>query len=80
MRVRVLGAFSVSVGSRTIGENTWRLKKAAGLVKLLALEPGHRMHRDRLMDLLWPGLDADAAANNLHRTLYSGRRLPLPAL
>ena len=37
--VRMLGGFSVSVGSRILEESCWRLKKAAGLVKLLALSP-----------------------------------------
>ena len=40
----MLGGLSVSVGARIIEEGEWRLRKAAGLVKLLALEPGHRMH------------------------------------
>jgi predicted ATPase/DNA-binding SARP family transcriptional activator/DNA-binding CsgD family transcriptional regulator len=73
VRVRMFGGFSVSVGSRTVGEDGWRLKKAASLVKLLALEPGHRMHRERAMNLLWPELDAKAAANNLHRVLHFAR-------
>ena len=30
-RVWLLGGFRVSVGSRTIGEDRWRLRKAAGL-------------------------------------------------
>ena len=46
MHVRMLGGFSVSVGSRTIAEDGWRLKKAASMVKLLALEPGRQMHRE----------------------------------
>src|SRR5215210_3636665 len=73
VRIWMLDGFRVSVGSRIIEENRWSLKKAAGLVKLLALEPGHRMHRERVMDLLWPDLEAEAATNNLHRTLYSAR-------
>jgi hypothetical protein len=36
VRVRMLGGFSVSDGSRMVGEDYWRLKKAASLVKLLA--------------------------------------------
>ncbi len=40
IRVRMFGGFLVSVGSRTIEEGEWRLRKAASLVKLLALEPG----------------------------------------
>src|SRR5215210_5472689 len=73
VRVWLLGGFRVSVGARTVEEERWRLKKAAGLVKLLALAPHHRMHRERVMDLLWPNLEAGAAANNLHRTLHSAR-------
>jgi predicted ATPase/DNA-binding SARP family transcriptional activator/DNA-binding CsgD family transcriptional regulator len=78
LRVRLLGGFWVSVGERSIGEDEWRLKKAASLVKLLALEPRHRMHRERLMDLLWPGLDAKAAANDLHHALHFARRTLKP--
>jgi predicted ATPase/DNA-binding CsgD family transcriptional regulator len=74
VRIRLLGGFWVSVGGRSIGEDEWRLRKAANLIKLLALEPGHRMHREQLMDLLWPQLDAKAATNNLHRTLHFARR------
>jgi hypothetical protein len=44
VRIKLLGSFSVSVGSRTIQHNEWRLRKAASLVKLLALAPGHRLH------------------------------------
>ncbi len=37
MRVWLLGGFSVSVWPRTIEGHAWRLKKAANLLKLLAL-------------------------------------------
>ena len=42
MRVWLLGDFRVSVGSRNIEDSQWRLRKAAVLLKLLALAPGHR--------------------------------------
>src|SRR5215217_5511229 len=73
VRVRMLGGFSVSVGARTIEEGGWRLRKAAGLVKLLALEPGHRMHREQIMDVLWPDLEEKAQANNLRYALHHAR-------
>jgi DNA-binding SARP family transcriptional activator len=63
------------VGSRTIGEGEWKLRKAASLVKLLALEPRHQLHRERAMDLLWPSLNAEAAANNLYHVLHVARRV-----
>jgi predicted ATPase/DNA-binding SARP family transcriptional activator/DNA-binding CsgD family transcriptional regulator len=80
VRVRLLGGFRVSVGERSIEEDEWRLRKAASLVKLLALEQGHRIHRERLMDLLWPELDARAAANDLHHALHVARRTFEPDL
>src|SRR5829696_3792568 len=80
VRIWLLGSFQVSVGTeRIIGENDWRLKKAAGLVKLLALAPNHRVHRERVMDLLWPELDVGKAANNLRYTLHNARRTLAPA-
>jgi DNA-binding SARP family transcriptional activator len=80
VRVELLGGFRVTVGSRVVGEDAWRLRKAAALVKLLALEPNHRLHKEQAMDLLWPHLGARAAANNLHRTLYAARRVLEPRL
>ncbi|MDP9440178.1 MAG: hypothetical protein M3P49_15795, partial [Actinomycetota bacterium] len=74
LRVSLLGRFEVSVGSRIVGEEGWRLRKAAGLVKLLALAPYHRLHREQTMELLWPDLAPRSAANNLHQTLHAARR------
>jgi DNA-binding SARP family transcriptional activator len=50
------------------------LKRAASLIKLLALAPYHRLHRERAMDLLWPELGKKAASNNLRQTLHVARR------
>jgi hypothetical protein len=47
VRIWLLGGFWVSVGSKTIEQDQWRLRKAASLVKLLAVAPGHRIHRER---------------------------------
>src|SRR5829696_2306152 len=85
LRVRLLGGFQVSVGPRTIEESEWRLRKAARLVKLLALAPNHRMHRDEAMHLLWPKLDTKAAAiicatrSTMPAELSNLYRLPLSA-
>jgi predicted ATPase/DNA-binding SARP family transcriptional activator len=75
LRIRMLGGFSVCVGTRAIEEGEWRLRKAASLVKLLALTPGHRLHRERVTDLLWPNLRPRAATNNLRQALHAARRI-----
>jgi predicted ATPase/DNA-binding SARP family transcriptional activator/DNA-binding CsgD family transcriptional regulator len=82
VRIRLLGGFSVSVGTRNVRQDAWRLGKAANLVKLLALASGHRLHREQLMDLLWPDLGLRAASNNLRQALHVARRTlhPDPAV
>ena len=75
VRVWLLGGFRVSVGLRAISQDAWRLRKAANLMNLLALAPGHRVHRERAMDLLWPELGLRAASNNLRQTLHAARRI-----
>ncbi|MFJ5969505.1 BTAD domain-containing putative transcriptional regulator [Streptomyces sp. NPDC093060] len=74
VHIRLLGGFAVAVGDRPVAAGAWRLRKARSLLKLLCLSPGHRMHRERLYDLLWPDLDPTSAANNLHQVLHAVRR------
>jgi DNA-binding SARP family transcriptional activator len=74
LRIWLLGGFRVSVGSRSIGEQEWHLRKAQSLLKLLALAPGHRLHREQAMELVWPDLHPEAALNNLHYALHVARR------
>ena len=74
LEVRLLGAFEVHVDSRRVSADAWAQRRAADLVKLLALAPGHRMPRDQVLEMLWPTLGADAAAPNLHKAASYARR------
>jgi hypothetical protein len=65
VRIWLLGGFRASVGSRTIARDAWRIRKAAALVKILAMAPHHRLHRERAMELLWPDSSGRAASNSL---------------
>ena len=73
LSIDLLGGFRVSVGDGAVGADAWRRRKPAALVKILALSPGHRVHREQLMDLLWPDLDAAAAGANLRKAIYQAR-------
>jgi len=72
--VSLLGGFAASVDGQPVPDRAWRLRKARELVKLLALAPGHRLHREQVMDVLWRDRDPAAAANNLHQAVYVARR------
>jgi DNA-binding SARP family transcriptional activator len=78
VRVWLLGGFRVSVGPQTIEQDQWRLRKAASLVKLLAIAPVRRLHREQVMNLLWPDLGRKAASNNLRRVLHAARKVLNP--
>lgn len=80
LRIRLLGQFQVCADGREIAPGEWRRRKAANLVKLLALSPGQRRHREQVLDALWPEHDLDAGLNNLHRTLHVARRVLTPDL
>jgi predicted ATPase len=71
--VKLLGGFAANVGGVDVPENVWRLRKARELVKLLALAPGHRLHREQAMDVLWGDRSPGAAANNLNQAVHVAR-------
>jgi predicted ATPase/DNA-binding SARP family transcriptional activator len=74
LEVQLLGGFATRVGERLVPAAVWRQRRAAAIVKLLALEPGYRLHREQLLDTLWPELDPESAANNLRVALHHARR------
>jgi len=80
LSLRLLGGFAVTVGETRIPETAWRRQAAAKLVALLALAPGHRLHRDQVIETLWPRLRRQAGATNVYRALHLARRALAPAL
>ncbi len=74
-RIWLLGRFRVATGTRDVAASEWRLRKARTLVKLLALAPGHRLHREQVMAVLWPHLETAAAASNLRKVIHVVRRV-----
>lgn len=73
LRIELLGEFRVSVGGRPVADNVWHRRKPAALLKLLALAPGHRLHREQVMDALWPELGPAAAGANLRKAVHHAR-------
>ena len=77
VHVSLLGGFSVTVNGEPVPDR-WRLRKAKILVKLLTLAPGHRLHREVVIDRLWPDTEPHVAANNLHQVVHTIRRMVGP--
>ena len=76
MRVEIdlLGGFVVTVDGVAKPAAQWHRRHAAALVKLLALAPRARLHRDRVIDALWPDVGLDVALPRLHKAAHFARQ------
>ncbi|HEX5303554.1 MAG TPA: BTAD domain-containing putative transcriptional regulator [Streptosporangiaceae bacterium] len=73
IRVTLLGRFAVSVGGVPVPEAAWKRRHAAAVVKVLALAPGRRLHREQVIDLIWPDDTIAAAVPKLHKAAHYAR-------
>jgi predicted ATPase/DNA-binding SARP family transcriptional activator len=73
VQVRLLGRFEVVVDGRPVPARSWRRQSASRLVKLLALQPSCRLHRERVIDALWPEVPLDTGAARLHTAAHHAR-------
>jgi len=74
VEIQLLGRFEVMVDGRPVPAPAWRHRRAAGLVKLLALASGHRVHREQVIEALWPHLPPVGGERNLHKAIHLARR------
>src|SRR5215218_832069 len=72
VQIQLLGRFQVVVGD--VAVPTWTRKHPAHLVKLLALQPHHRVHREQVLDLLWPDDPLEIAVPKLHKAAHFARK------
>ncbi len=74
LKVRLLGPSEIALGDRVLGRDAWKGRKGRTLLLVLLNASGHQVHREQLLDLLWPDLDLSAGNNALYKTLHSLRR------
>jgi DNA-binding SARP family transcriptional activator len=58
----------------------WQRRSAKTLTKLLATHPRHALHREQILDILWPGADVDSALNSFAKALHAARHAFEPEL
>lgn len=73
--IRLLGGFSVTVGDHTIPEGEWRLRRAAELIKMLALAPEHQLAREIIIEAIWPGSSPSSGMTNVRKIAFHARRV-----
>ena len=80
LTVRLLGPFQIWRDNEPVALEEWPTQKCKTLLKILLTERGRVVHRDRLIDLLWPDLAPDSASSSLHVAISQLRRLLEPHL
>ena len=80
LRVRLLGGFRVERTGVGQAVSDWPRRSAKTLIKLLAVQPGHVLHREQVIDVLWPKVDAESALNSFGKALHVARRALEPKL
>src|SRR2546425_7357471 len=80
IEIHLLGPFRITVDGRAVAEQHFTRRKPKLLIKLLALQPNHQLHREQAMELLWPDSEPDSATNNLHKAIHMVRHALEPAL
>ena len=74
LALRLLGRFHVEANGQPVDPARWRRRKARHLLAMLALAPNATLHREQVLEALWPHADPTSAANSLHQTLHLARR------
>lgn len=81
LHVKLLGGFRVERAEGAVPESAWRQRRAAKtLTKLLATHPGHALHREQILDILWRDADVLSALNSFGKALHAARHALEPDL
>ena len=80
LQVRLLGGFGVDRAGTPGAVCYWQRRSAKTLTKLLAVHPRHVLHREQILDILWPGADAQSALNSFGKALHAARHAFEPEL
>ena len=80
LRIRLLGGFRVERTDVRRAVSGWQRRSGKTLTKLLAVHPGHALHREQILDILWSGVDAESALNSFGKALHAARHALEPQL
>src|SRR3954447_21088478 len=72
--VTLLGRYTLALDGRAGPDDGWGRRDGASLVKVLALAPDRRLHREQVLDLLWPDASLERAVPRLHKAAFHARR------
>jgi DNA-binding SARP family transcriptional activator len=73
LRIGLLGGFRVERAGAAVPDSVWQRRAAKTLTKLLATHPSHTLHREQILEILWPDADVESARNRFAKALHAAR-------
>jgi len=74
VHIVLLGGFELAVDGHRVTPETPGRRDPVRLAKYLALAPSRRVHREQLVDTLWPDVALESVANRLHKAAHFVRK------
>ena len=73
LKIRCFGHFELMLGEQDLPRSAFPRRDAITLLKMLVLRAGKQVHRERLIDWLWPGAGGASGVNRLHGVVHALR-------
>ncbi len=70
LQIFTLGCFGLVVAGRSVAIEKWKRKQAVTLLKYLVTQLDRPVHRERLLDSLWPNVGESQARGRLKVAMY----------
>ncbi|MFZ9039412.1 MAG: BTAD domain-containing putative transcriptional regulator [Gammaproteobacteria bacterium] len=70
LQVFMLGKFGLVANERSIAIDKWKRRQAVTLLKFLVTNLDRPVHRERILDYLWPDVDEERGWGRLKVTMY----------
>jgi DNA-binding SARP family transcriptional activator len=80
LHVSLMGGFRIERADAGQVASSWPRRSAKTLLKLLAVQPGHALHREQILEILWSGVKPESALNSFGKALHAARRTLEPEL
>jgi DNA-binding SARP family transcriptional activator len=73
LRIGLLGGFRVERAGAALPDSAWQRRAAKTLTKLLATHPSHALHREQILEIVWPDANVESARNSFAKALHAAR-------
>ncbi|MFZ2651029.1 MAG: BTAD domain-containing putative transcriptional regulator [Burkholderiaceae bacterium] len=70
LQIFALGRFGLAINGHGIAVEKWKRRQAVTLLKYLATQLDRPVHRERILDCLWPDVDEQRGWGRLKVTMY----------